>query len=92
MKHKILSSKPLALIILILVIIMLITRFSPVNAWWAYIDIFFFFMMAFDHLVALLLRSHNAISARQLDKVALVCGILGIVAFIGEWVALNIMM
>lgn len=86
MKNTILESKPAALAAFILIIILLVATFSLRGPWWTFIDIFFLFMMAFTHLIAATTASRNRYAASRLDKIACVCGIAGVVAFIAEWI------
>lgn len=43
-------------------------------------------MMAFCHAVACTVARMGTAISRRLDTVALVCGMLGVVSFIVEWV------
>lgn len=80
------KSAPMAWAAMLLIAIVLVCTFSLRPAWWAFIDIFFFFMMAFCHAVACTAARMGNV-AKQLDLVALVCGILGIVALLAEGMA-----
>lgn len=84
---KMIDSKILAWAAMLLAIIMLVlcVAMKPL-VWWQYLDVFFAFMMAFLHLLAVNFRKLTAIS-RQLDMAAMVCAVLFIIAFIGVWVA-----
>lgn len=86
MKKPIMKSAPMAWAAMLLIAIVLVCTFSLRPAWWAFIDIFFFFMMAFCHAVACTAARMGNV-AKQLDLVALVCGILGIVALLAEGIA-----
>lgn len=86
--NKILNSKAAAMGALVLVVIVIILTFSiRKEAWWMYIDIFFIFMAVFSHLMALTIQKLNSVASRKLDKIAFWMLILGVVAFIGEWIA-----
>lgn len=61
--------------------------FAMRPVWWACIDMFFMFMAAFCHLAAVYLRRLNAYAGRKLDMAALICGVLMMLSFIGEYVA-----
>lgn len=79
------KSAPMAWAAMLLIAIVLVCTFQLRTEWWAFIDIFFFFMMAFCHAVACTVARMGAAISRRLDTVALVCGILGVIAFIVEW-------
>ncbi len=85
--NKLRKSKIVAWIALAFILFVLVLSFNMRQAWWTFIDIFFAFMMVFSHLVALYIDKFNSYSSRQLDKVAFICGILMLVAFIGEYIA-----
>lgn len=83
---KIADSKPAAWAGFTLIIILAVLTFGLREAWWCFIDLFFLFMMAFLHVVALSIRKYNSVAARQLDSIAGVCGIFGIVALVAEFI------
>lgn len=70
----------------LLVVIILVSTFTFRPVWWAFIDIFFFFLAAFCHAVACTFSRMNPPASSRLDKLALVCGILAVVAMIVEYV------
>ncbi len=88
--NKILKSKLVAWLALSLVITLLGITFSLRVEWWCFFDIFFFFMMAFCHLLAISLIKMSPIACKKLNNASLVFLILGIISLIGEWFALNI--
>lgn len=88
---KLLESKMAALGGVILVVIVIVLTFGLRPAWWAFIDLFFLFMMAFSHLAAVFLGSYNRRAGKKLDRVAAVCGVLWILALIGEFVAFQVL-
>ncbi len=87
---KILKSKIAALLLLLLIVVLIILTFKLRFAWWACFDMFFAFMMAFAHLASLFLEKFNPYASKTLDGIALWCGILTIVALIGEYIAYSI--
>lgn len=82
-----LKSKVLAWVALILIIAILCISFTQRGVWWAYIDIFFAFMMCFIHLMAVYLGKKLPAVGRQLDFAAFICGCLAILAFAIEYLA-----
>lgn len=88
--RNLLKSKICAIGALILCIIVIILTFSiRKEQWWMFIDIFFVFMAIFSHLMALTIERLNAKASRKLDTIAFWMLIIGVVAFIGEWIAFN---
>lgn len=85
-----LDSKILAWCALALVIIIIAMTFMMRGPWWSFIDVFFAFMMVFCHLLAVYFRKLPHPS-RQLDLTALVCGILCVLALVGEYIADSIL-
>lgn len=69
---------------MIIVIAVMVLTFALRTAWWAFTDIFFAFMMAFMHLLAVYFHKVVGIS-RQLEMAALVCGVLMIISLIVEF-------
>lgn len=84
---KVLQSKATAWGAFLLIVIMLVLTFSLRWAWWAFFDLFFFFMMVFCHLVAVYIQSYSRMASSKLEIAAFVCGILGILSLIGEYTA-----
>lgn len=87
-----LKSKTAAWLAFILVTLMLAVTFRLRGPWWTFIDIFFFFMMAFVHLMATTFATSKAPAAKKLDLMALIFAIAGIIAFIVEWIIFNIVL
>ena len=85
--NKLLESRAAAWTALILVIILIIVTFRMRSVWWSFIDLFFVFMMVFSHLAALYLKRMSPQAGRTLDRVAFVCALLTVVAFVGEYIA-----
>ena len=89
---SLLKSKACAWGALLLVVLLIIFTFSMRKAsWWMFIDIFFFFMAAFSHMIALTIANLNRPASSKLDSLAMWMLILAVLAFIGEFVALQIL-
>lgn len=86
---KTLESKVVAWTALILVIVMICVTFKMRTAWWAFIDIFFAFMMAFMHLMAVYIGKRLPAIGKQLDSAAFVMLVLAVLSFVIEWFAMN---
>lgn len=76
----------LALIVTI-VYIALTFRFRKELGWWAFTDCFALFMTIFTWLMSLLIGKMIPHSGKLLAKIALVFGILFILALVGEYFA-----
>ena len=83
---SILDSRWMAWGALLITVAVLVISFDVSREWWAYLDIFFAFMMCFVHLLAVYMRKVPRMSS-QLDMCALVFGILTIIAIIGIYIA-----
>ncbi len=90
---KFLQSKAFAWIAFIVALAYLVMGFKSRSgiAWWAFIDVFFVFMAAFLNLVMCYVRNVNRIVADKLNTWVFVFGILFILAFIGEYIAIYVM-
>ena len=75
---------------LVLVLVVMVLTFSLRTEWWTFIDQFFLFMMAFCHLAACYLTKVSFLASRKLDVFALICGILFVLALLGEYIAWQI--
>lgn len=77
----------LALLALIVTIVYIAVtyRFRKELGWWAYIDCFALFMSVFTWLMSLVIGKMIPHSGRLLAKIALVFGILFIIALVGEY-------
>lgn len=82
MKSKILSAFGLVMVIVIICI-----TFAYRLEWWAFIDVFCFFMAAFLHLLATLQPLALRSAAHRIDFIAMIMMIAGILSFIGEAIA-----
>ena len=82
---KLRESKPLAIcaMVLVMVVLVLIAFMNP--DWWEYIPVFFAFMMAFFHLLAVFMARVPRMS-RLLDLWAFAFGVLMIVGIIGVYI------
>ncbi len=74
-------------VIMTIVYIAVTFRFRKELGWWAYIDCFALFMSVFTWLMSLLIGKMIPHSGTLLAKIALVFGILFILALVGEYVA-----
>ena len=74
-------------VIITIVYIAVTFRYRKEFGWWAYIDCFALFMSVFTWLMSLLIGKMIPYSGKLLAKIALVFGILFILAVIGEYVA-----
>lgn len=88
---KLLQSKAVAWIALLIVVVIIITTFNYRPAWWAFIDEFFAFMMVFSQLAALYIYKFNRYSGKRLQIIAAWFGILMIISFIGEFIVYEIL-
>lgn len=70
-----------ALILMVTVIIISICT-HVVASIWEYSALFLAFMAVFSHLAALLLYKMSAIASKKLDNIAVVFGLLALVAFV----------
>lgn len=75
---------------MIIVVAVLVCTFPLKTVWWTYFDVFFAFMMAFFHLMAVYMKRIPNIS-KTLDLWALVFGVLMIVSIIGIYIAESVM-
>ncbi len=66
-------------------------RFRKELGWWAYIDCFALFMSVFTWLMSLVVGKMIPHSGKLLAKIALIFGILFIVALIGEYIAYSVL-
>lgn len=82
---KLRESKPLAVcaMLLVVVVLVLISFMNP--EWWEYIPIFFAFMMAFFHLMAVFMARIPNMS-KLLDLWAFVFAVLMVVGIIGVYI------
>ena len=81
------ESKGAAVGALVLVVLIIVLTFGLRPVWWAFIDEFFLFMMAFTFFVSVMIAKYNLNAKRKLQKITLVFGILWILSLIGEFVA-----
>ena len=77
----------LALLALIVTIVYIAVtfRFRKELGWWAYVDCFSLFMAIFTWLMSLIIGKMIPHSGLMLAKIALVFGILFIIALVGEY-------
>ena len=89
---KLTESKGAAVGALVLVVLIIVLTFGLRPVWWAFIDEFFLFMMAFTYFVSVMIGKYNLNAKRKLQKIAIVCGVLWIVAIIGEFIAFQMLL
>ena len=70
-----------AMILMVVVVIVAVAT-RVVSSIWEYSTIFLAFMAVFCHLMSLLLERMSASASRKLDNIALIIGILAVVALI----------
>ena len=85
-----LQSTFVAWIALAIVVIVIITTFQYRQAWWSFIDLFFAFMMVFCQLVGLYIKRFNLYAGKTLQNIAAICLVLMVLAFIGEYIAYEV--
>ena len=88
---RITESKGAAAGALVLTVLIIVLTFGLRPVWWAFIDEFFLFMMAFTFFVSVMFGKYNLNAKRKLQKISLVCGILWIVSLIGEFIAFQVL-
>ena len=78
----------LALLALIVTIVYIVVtfRFRRELGWWAYIDCFALFMTVFTWLMSMVIGKMIPHSGMLLAKIALVFGIIFILALVGEYI------
>ncbi len=70
-----------ALILMVILVVLTALLHAP---WWSYIDVFFAFLMAFFHLLAVYMAKATAIS-HKLDLWAFIFMICAVIGFIAEY-------
>lgn len=88
---KILKSKAWVGVLLVIIILVICFTFKLRTEWWCFFDVFFAFLMAFMHLMALMLQRMSVIAARKLDRIALICCIMMILSLITEFILLQLL-
>lgn len=85
-----LQSTFVAWVALAIVVIVIVTTFQYRQAWWSFIDLFFAFMMVFSQLAGLYINRFNPYAGKKLQSFAAIFLILMILAFIGEYIAYEV--
>lgn len=85
-----LDSTLLAWIAMVIVVVVIITTFQYRQAWWSFIDLFFAFMMVFCQLAGLYISRFNLYAGRKLRSFAAIFLVLAVLAFIGEYIAYEV--
>lgn len=86
-----LQSRFVAWIALAIVIIVIVTTYQYRQAWWSFIDLFFAFMMVFCQLAGLYIGKFNPYAGKKLQSFAFIFLVLMILAFIGEYIAYEVL-
>ena len=89
--RNILQSKIVAWVAMAVVVIVIVATFSLRPAWWAFIDLFFAFMMVFCQLVSVYFLKLNLYVAKKLRIIAAICGLLMVISLIGEYIVYAIL-
>lgn len=88
------STKKIMLALLALVVsivyIAVTFRFRKELGWWAFADCFALFMTVFTWIMSLVISRMIPHSGKLLSKIALVFGILFIIALVGEYIAYSL--
>lgn len=79
-----LKSKMLSILAIIAAIALIGLTFPYRTAWWAFIDVFCFFMATFLHFMAVLQPSALAAAGRRIDFCAFIFLIVGVLSLIVE--------
>lgn len=83
---KLLKSKIAALCLVAVIVVVICVTFSHRTVWWMFADVFFAFMTAFTHLMALTVERMNVYSYRKLETAATLFGVLFVISFIVEFI------
>lgn len=86
---KILKSKAMAWIVMLLVVVVIGITFRFRTHWWAFIDIFMAFMMCFCHLASLYLQKMSRIASAKMENAAFIFGLLTVISFLVEFFVLH---
>lgn len=74
-------------LIISIIYIAITFRFRKELGWWAFIDCFALFMSVFTWLMSLIISQMIPHSGKVLAKMALLFGILFVIALVGEYIA-----
>ncbi|MDE5871777.1 MAG: hypothetical protein K2H22_07540 [Muribaculaceae bacterium] len=82
----------LALVALIVAIVYIAVtfRFRKELGWWAFTDCFALFMTVFTWMMSILISRMIPHSGKVLSNIALVFGILFVIALVGEYIAYSL--
>ncbi|MDE7180053.1 MAG: hypothetical protein K2N88_02500 [Muribaculaceae bacterium] len=87
---KLIESKAVAWISMILVVALIVFSMFLALPWWGFISEFFCFIGVFAHLASLYIRRMSPVAADKLDVCALVALILAVIGFIVEFVVFEL--
>lgn len=77
-------------LIISIIYIAITFRFRKELGWWAFIDCFALFMSVFTWLMSLIISQMIPRSGKVLAKMALLFGILFVIALVGEYIAYSL--
>lgn len=86
---RLLESKLAAWVAMLLVVVLVVAVSLLRMPWWVFIAVFFCFISAFAHIAAIYLRRMSMWASGRLDFCALVCLVMAVIAFVGEFIMLN---
>ena len=78
-------------LIISIIYIAITFRFRKELGWWAFIDCFALFMSVFTWLMSLIISQMIPHSGKVLAKMALLFGILFVIALVGEYIVYSLM-
>lgn len=81
------ESRIVSWIALFVIILWIVMQLHTPDPWWTYLSIFLAFMMVFCHLAALYLYAVSWRASRKLDSLAMLCGILFVIALVATYIA-----
>jgi hypothetical protein len=82
--NKILKSRLVSILALVIVVLYIIITFRLITEWWLIIDKFFAYMAAFAHFAALYMEKFSFKAYKKLDKVAFWCTIIFVISLVVE--------
>ena len=87
MLKKILGNTLISVILVVLSVVYIIATFRMRTEWWMNFDMFFAFMAAFCHLMAVLFAKMIPAESKRMDRIALAMFIIAVVSGVAELVA-----
>lgn len=86
---RLLESKILAWVALVLVIALVVMSMLLHTPWWGFIAIFFAFLSIFAHLASLYLRKMSKAASNRLESIAIWLMILAVIGFVAVYIISN---